>query len=130
MRADPLVGIADGDRDLEERPEAVPHIQPLRRAADEDRDRLERELCLACRLGGVGPLGFGRLGGVLGRRSLVELRLRVDLGSVELGLKLRYLSGGLLLRVLGLCLGLVRLGSGERLLGERERGIGAGFDLF
>jgi hypothetical protein len=37
----------------------------LRRAADDDRDRLERQLCLTCRLGGVGLLGLGRLGGGL-----------------------------------------------------------------
>jgi hypothetical protein len=53
----------------------APQVKLLRRAADEDRDRLERQLCLACRLGGVGLLGLGRLGGVLGRRGSVELGL-------------------------------------------------------
>ena len=85
MRADRLVGIADRDRNLEVASNSrlhapAPHIEPLRSAADEERDRLEREFCLARRLGGVGPLGLGCLGGVLGRRGGVELRLRVGLG--------------------------------------------------
>ena len=108
----------------------APHVKLLRRAADEDRDRLERELRLARRLGGVGPLGLGRLGGVLGRRGRVELRLCVGLGSIELRLQLRDLGGGLLLALLGLRLGLVRLGGGERLLGGRELGVGAGLERF
>ena len=53
MRADRLVRIADRNRGIEACPKAAPHIKPLRRAADEDRDRLERELCLVCRLGGL-----------------------------------------------------------------------------
>src|SRR5258708_19977197 len=76
MRADRLVGIADRDRNLKGRIEhlapvrprlmrVAPHVKLLRRAADVDRDRLERELCLAPRLGGVGLSGPGPLGGVL-----------------------------------------------------------------
>jgi uncharacterized membrane protein len=68
MRADRLVGIADRDRNLNGRIEhltpvrqplmrVAPHVKLLRRAADEDRNRLERQFCLACRLGGVGLLG-------------------------------------------------------------------------
>src|ERR1700737_4322957 len=95
MRADAVVGVADRDRNLNGRVEQLPsvrqplmrvapHVKFLRRAADEDRDRLERQLCLACRLGGV------------------ELRLQfLDFRS------------GLLLLVLGSCLGLVGLGGGE-----------------
>ena len=98
----------------------APHVKLLRRAADEDRDRLERQLCLACRLGGVGLLGLGRLGGVLGRRGSVELGLRVGLGGVELRLQFLDFRSGLLLLVLGSCLGLVGLGGGERLLCDRE----------
>src|SRR6476646_2240405 len=79
MRADRLVGIADRDRHLEAHLHAAPHIEPLRRAADEERDRLEHEFCLTRRLGGLGPLSLRRLGGVLRRRGGVELRLRVGL---------------------------------------------------
>ena len=42
----------------------APHVKLLRRATDVDRDRLERELRLACRLGGGGLLGLGRRSGV------------------------------------------------------------------
>jgi len=63
MRADRLVGIADRDRNLKGRIEhlapvrprlmrVAPYVKLLRRAADVDRDRLERELRLARRLGG------------------------------------------------------------------------------
>jgi len=62
----------------------APHVQLLRRAADVDRDRLERELRLACRPCGVGLFGFGRLGGILGRGRGLELRLRVGSGGCEL----------------------------------------------
>ena len=91
MRADGLVGLADRDRNLNGRIEhlapvrprlmrVAPHVKLLRRAANENRDRLERELRLACRLGGGGPLGLGRLGGVLRGCRGIELRLRVGLG--------------------------------------------------
>jgi len=92
----------------------APHVKLLRCAADEDRDRLERQLCLACRLGGVGLLGLGRLGSVLGRRGSVEFGLRVGLGGVELRLQFLDFRSGLLLLVLASCLGLVGLGGGER----------------
>src|SRR5262249_29683931 len=108
----------------------APHVKLLRRAADEDRDRLESKLCLACRLGGVGLRGLGRLGGVLGRGGSVELGLRVGLGGVELRLQFLDFRAGLLLLVLGSCLGLVGLGGGERLLCDRERGIGASLGQF
>src|SRR5262249_4301517 len=108
----------------------APHVKLLRCAADEDRDRLERQLCIVCRLGGVGLLGLGRLGGVLGRRGSVGLGLRVYLGGVELRLQLLDFRSGLLLLVLGSCLGLVGLGGGERLLCGRERGIGASLGQF
>ena len=98
MGADRLVGIADRNRDLEGSLNAAPHIEPLRSAADEDRDRLERELRFARRLGGVSPLGLGRLGGVLRRRGSVALRFRVGLGGVELRPQLRGLGGGLRFR--------------------------------
>src|SRR5262249_9252023 len=57
MRPDRFVLVADRNRNLHGRLEAAPHIEPLRRAANEDRDRLERKLCLACGLGGVRPPG-------------------------------------------------------------------------
>ena len=137
MSADRLVGIADRDRNLNGRIEylATPvrrrlmrvasHVKLLRRAADKDRDRLERQLRVAGRLGGVGLLGLGRLGSVLGRRGSVKLGLRVGLGGVELRLQFLDFRSGLLLLVLASCLGLVGLGGGERLLCDRERGIGA-----
>ena len=60
-----LVAIADRDRNLNGRIEhlapvrprlmrVAPHVKLLRRAANVNRDRLERELRLVCRLGGGG----------------------------------------------------------------------------
>jgi hypothetical protein len=75
----------------------APYVKLLRRAADVDRDRLERELRLARRLGGIGLLGLGRFGGVLCGGGDFELRLRVGLGGVELRPRFRGPAGGLLL---------------------------------
>jgi len=108
----------------------APHVNLLRRAADVDRDRLERELRLARRLGGVGLLGLGRFGGVLCGGGDVELRLRVCLGGVELRPRFLGLKGGLLLLLSDPRLGLVRLCGGERLVGEGELGVGAGLEPF
>ena len=113
MRADRLAGIADGDRNLNGRIEhlapvrqplmrVAPNVKLLRRAADEHRDRLERELGLARCFGRVGLPGLGRLGGARGCRGRVELRLRVGFGGVELRAQLRGPCGCLLLLVLGL----------------------------
>src|ERR1700724_3261878 len=82
------------------------------------------------RPGGVVLLGLGRVGGVLGRRGSVELGLRVGLGGVEPRLQFLDFRSGLLLLVLGSCLGLVGLGGGERPLCDRERGIGASLGQF
>ena len=107
----------------------APHVKLLRRAADVDRDRLERELRLVRRLGGVGLPPLGRLGGVLCGSGGVELRFRVGLGGVELRPQFRGPGVGLLLKVLGPRLGLVRLGGGERLVGVGELGVGASLEL-
>ena len=101
------------------------HVKLLRRAADVDRDRFERELRFVRRLGGGGLLGLGRLGGVLCGGGGIELRLRVGPGGVELRPRFRDLGGGLLPPLLGPRLGFVRLCSGERLVGGREFGVGA-----
>src|SRR4029453_2349228 len=77
-----------------------------------------------------GLLRLRRLRGVLGRRGSVELGLRVGLGGVELRLHFLDFRSGLLLLVLGSSLGLVSLGGGERLLCDRERGIGASLGQF
>jgi hypothetical protein len=53
MGADRLNLVTDRNGDLQVRLEAAPHVEPLRRAADEDRERLEGKLCLACRPGGI-----------------------------------------------------------------------------
>jgi hypothetical protein len=96
MRADRLVGISDCDRNLDGRIEhlaapvrrrlmrVAPHVELLRRAADVDRDRLERETRLARRLGGVDLPRLGRLGRFLCGGGGVELRFRVGPGGVEL----------------------------------------------
>jgi hypothetical protein len=96
MRTDPFLGIADRDGNLNGRIEhfaaavrrgfmrVTPYVQFLRRAADVDRDRLERELGLARRLGGGRLLDLRSLCGVFGGGSAVELRLRVGFGGVEL----------------------------------------------
>ena len=52
------------------------------------------------------------------------------LAVVELRRRFRRLGGGLLLRLLGPRPGLIRLCGGERLLGARELGVGADFELF
>src|SRR5664279_5608045 len=95
MRADRPVGIADRDRDLDARIEhlaavrpwlvrVAPHVKLLRGAADVDRDRLERELGVGCRLDGCGLLGVGRLGGVLCGSGGVAFGRRIGPGGVEL----------------------------------------------
>src|SRR5262244_203843 len=73
---------------------------------------------------------FASLGVGLGRRGSVELGLRVGLGGVELRLEFLDFRSGLLLLVLGSSVGLVGLGGGERLLCDRERGIGASLGQF
>ena len=75
----------------------APHVKLLCRAANVSRDRLERELRLARRLGGGGLLGLGGLGGDLCGGVGGELRLRVGLGGVQLRPRFRGLGGGLLL---------------------------------
>ena len=69
MRAERLVGIADGDGHLDAGVEHLaaavrrrlvrvpPHVELLRRAADVDRDRLQRELGVGRSLRGIGLLG-------------------------------------------------------------------------
>ena len=141
MRADRLVGVADLDRNFNGgiehlaaiRPRLVrraPHIKLLRCAADVDLDRHERELRVARGLGRIGFPGLGRLGGVLCAGDGVELRLRLDPGGVDLRPQVRGLGGGLLLELLGLRPGFVRLCGGERLVGRREFGVGAGLESF
>ncbi len=142
MRADRSFRITDRDRNLNRRIEhdaaavrcrlvrGAAHVKLLRCAADVDRDRLERELRLARRSGGVGLPGLGRLGGVLCGSSGAGFRLRVIPGSVDLVRQFRGLGGGLLLEVLGPRLGLVGLGGSERLVGVSELGVGAGLELF
>ena len=136
MRADRFFGITDRDRSLDRRIEylasavrrrlmgVAPHVKLLRRAADVDRDRLQRELRIIRRLGGVGLPGRGRLGRVLCGNG-VGLRLRVGFGGVELGPQFCRLGGGFLLEVLGPRPGLVRFGGGEHLVGERKLGASA-----
>src|SRR5258707_8058632 len=120
MPAERLVGIADRDRNLDGRIEylapvrpllmsVAPHVKLLRRAADVDRDRLERELRLARRLGGVGLLGLGPFGGGLCGGGGGGLVPRLGPGGVELRPEVRGPGGGLLPEVLGPRLGLVRL---------------------
>src|ERR1700722_18115894 len=111
-------------------PRGAPYVKLLRRAANVTRDRLERELRLACRLGGGGLLGLGRLVGVLRGGRGVELRLRVGLGPIELRPRLRGVGSRLLLQLLGPRLGLVRLCGGECFVGERELCVGAGLEPF
>jgi hypothetical protein len=108
----------------------APHVKLLRRAADEDRRRLKRELRLARCHGDVGLPGPGRLGRVLCRGGGVNLRLHVGPGGVELGPQFRDPGVGLLLQVFGPRPGLVRLGGGERLIGVGEFGVGAGLEPF
>ena len=79
----------------------TPHVKLLRRAANVNRDRLERELRFVRRLRGGGLLGLGRLGGVIRGGRSVELRLRVGLGPVELRPRFRGLGGSLLPQLLG-----------------------------
>src|SRR5580698_8992572 len=141
MRADRLVGIADRDRNFDAeieylaaiRPRLVgvaPYVKLLRRAADVDGDRLERELGLGRRLGGFGLFRRSYLGNILGASRRIELWLHVGFGGLELRLRFRSLRLGLLPSFLGLRLGLVRLGVGERLVGVGEFSLGASVELF
>ena len=137
MGADRLVGIADRDRSFDAeiehfaavRPRLVgvaPHVELLRRAADIDRDRLDRELGVERRLGKVGLFGRGRLGGVLGGGGVIELRLRLGHGGIELRRQFHGLGGHLRLQVRRFRFGLVALGVGKQLVGISKIGVGAG----
>ena len=138
MRADPLLGIADRDRDLDAeiehfapvRPRFVrvaPHVKLLRGAADVDRDRHEREFRIERRLGGGGFPGLGRLDGLLCSGG-IGLRFRVGRCGVELLPSFLDPGSGLLPPLLGPLLRLVRFCGRERLVGGREFGIGAGLE--
>ena len=101
------------------------HVKLLRRAADVDRDRLEREFRIDRCLGGGGLPGLGRLDGVLcgGAASSFDFASAVAVSScfpASVGL-----GRGLLLPLLGPRLGLVRFCGGKRLVGGRELGVGA-----
>ena len=141
MRADRLVRIADRDRNLDGRIEHLasvrprlmrvpPHVELLRRAADVDRDRLERELCLVRRFGGVGLPVRGLLGGIRCFGCGIELRRRIGFGGVEFRARFGGLGSGLELPFLGTRLGLVRLCGGECLFGVSELGVGRGLQPF
>jgi len=104
----------------------APHVKLLRRAADVDRDRFERELRLERRLGGGVLPDLGLLGGVPCGRSGVELRRGVGPGGVELRRQLRGPGGGLLLALLSPRPGLIRPCGGESLVGGREFGAASG----
>ena len=112
----PLVGVA-------------PHIKLLCRAADVDRDRLERELRVVRSLCGVGLLGLGRLGGVLCGGSGVELRLASVFAASSC-----VASSAALAAAFCFCSSarawLRLLCRGEPLVGRRELGVSAGLGRF
>src|SRR5215831_15156992 len=80
MRSDRTVGIADGDRDIEDRLKSLPQIEMLRLAADEDRYRLKLVGELARLLGGSARVGLGGNNRLAGGRDRVQLGLRLLLG--------------------------------------------------
>src|SRR6185437_4889536 len=106
------------------------NVEFLRRAADVDRDRFERELRFGRRLGGGGLLCLCGLENVPGGRVGVAFRLCIGRRAVEQRRRFRGLGGGLLPALLGPRLGLVGLCRGERLVGGRELGGGAGLVQF
>ncbi len=136
MGADGLVGVADRDRNLDGRIEdlasvrkrlvrVAPYVQLLRRAADVDRDRIERELCIGRGFRGVSLPGRGRLGGIRCFGCGVDLRRSFGFNGVELGGGFGGLGSGLGPLFLGAGLGLVRLGLVECLFGVSEIGVGS-----
>src|SRR4051794_7683390 len=95
MRADRLAWIADLDRNLDARIEhfaaisyrlacGASHVELLRRTADVDRDRFEREICLVRGPGRVDLLDFRRLRDVLCGVTRVEPLLGFGTHGVEL----------------------------------------------
>ena len=75
MRSDRTVGIADGDRNIQDRLEGLSQIETLRFAADEDRYRLEIVGKLTGLLGGGTRVGVGRDHGLArGRDRALRLR--------------------------------------------------------
>ncbi len=145
VRAERLVGILDRDRvflaELVQlaavRPLLVrvaPYIKLPRRAADEDRDRLARELRGLGGAGGLGAAGFGRLGRRFRGRQRILFRLHAGLGGVELRAQ-RLGPGGRVLFCLlrRVCLaGLSRIiaDGSENLVGVRQVGVGARLESF
>ncbi len=129
MRADRLVGIPDRNWDIENLLEAAPHIEPLRLAADEDRDRNECDLCLARLL---------RRPARLDSAALATSLAAATASSFDFALALKVSScvsnsatfGNLLFRLLGPRLGLIRFGRREHLLSGGEFSIGARLEQF
>ena len=106
----------------------APHVELLRRAADVDRDRLQREPRVEGRLGGGSLFDLVRLGGSFtaagsGSTSPRPWRCRV---ASRVPPPWRRPSASLPRPRFGL----VRVCCGNRLLGARELGVGAPFELF
>ena len=128
--ADRLVGIADRDRYLDRGIEhlaaavrrrlvgVAPHVEFLRRAADVDRDRLEREFGFGRGLGCIGLLIPAALSASLAAAAASSFSLAPLLSLSIWVSRVREFGGGLLLEVLGPRFGLIGFGVGERLVGE------------
>src|SRR6202040_3299220 len=108
MRSNRTVGIEDRDRTLEDGLKTPPHVEPLRLAADEDRERLKLARRLARGLGCRGPRALRGGGGLAGWCERIELRLQLGIGGVPLRLQLGEFPGGLRRGVLGPRFRLVR----------------------
>ena len=97
-----------------------PHVELLCRAADVDRYRLKRELCIVRRFGRVSLPGCRLLGGIRCFGCGINLRRRIGFGGVEFRARFGGLGSGLELLFLGTRLGLVRLCGGDGLFGVSE----------
>ena len=107
-----------------------PHVELLRRAADVDRDRIKRELCIVRRFRGVSLPVRGFLGGTGCFGCGINFRRRIGFGGVEFRARFGGLGSGLEVLFFGTRLGLVRLCGGDGLFGVSEIGVGRGLEPF
>ena len=127
---DRTIGVLNRNRTVEDRLESLPHIQPLRLAADQHRYRFELARGLARRLCGGGSRVLRRDGTFACSRERIEFRLKLGVRRGPLHLYLGDPGHRLRFRVLGLLLCLRRGCGAECSFGSRQLRFGPELEVF